>query len=84
MIVKHIGLNGSIVLTEFKKPGMVIFFIVTINKLSLIVKRQPTHIQAHLVFTDTQAKVKNQKSLNFANAQRDDRIKNVNCDLKKK
>ncbi len=29
----------------------------------------PTHFQAHLVFANTQAKIKNQKSLHFANAQ---------------
>ena len=30
--------------------------------------KEPTHIQAHLVFADTQANAENQKSLNLANA----------------
>jgi len=31
------------------------------NPLCLIVKRQPTHIQAHLVFSDTQANAQKTK-----------------------
>jgi hypothetical protein len=45
---KHIGLNGSIGLTEFKKTGKVIFFIVTINKLHAIRKRQIKYITLKL------------------------------------
>jgi len=46
MIVKHIGLNGSIGLTEFEKTGMVIFFVVTINKLASILKKVESRKQA--------------------------------------
>ena len=31
----------------------------------LATRRRPTHIQAHLVFSETQADMKNQKSLNL-------------------
>jgi hypothetical protein len=42
-------------------------YIASINELGNMLK-EPTHIQAHLVFAYTHANAKNQKSLNFANA----------------
>ena len=40
---------------------------------------KPTHIQAHLVLSTRKAKTKNQKSLNFANAQQK---QSINIDKK--
>jgi len=44
------------------------YFIAGINKLCLIVERQPTAQMAHLVFADTQPNAEKPKEPFFANA----------------